>query len=66
METHTEQTTLELKKIKTKWRKEKIPACTGNKSHKWKGSPESAICLKCGYDVFDMCYHSVEKEGDKN
>jgi hypothetical protein len=45
--------------IKTKWNKHKIPRCLKGKNHKWKGSPETAICLKCGYDVFDNCYKEV-------
>ncbi|MDD2657669.1 MAG: hypothetical protein PHD04_03380 [Candidatus Pacebacteria bacterium] len=42
--------------IKTKWSNQKVPKCKIGKNHKWKGSIETAICLKCGYDVFDGCY----------
>lgn len=45
--------------IKTKWSNSKIPRCTSGKNHKWKGSAETGICLKCGYDVFDGCYKEV-------
>lgn len=48
------------KMTKTKWRKEQIPKCKFGKNHKWKSSPETGICLKCGYDVFDECYKSNE------
>jgi hypothetical protein len=42
--------------IRTKWRPEKVPACTKGKNHNWKDGPECAICKKCGYDVFEMRY----------
>lgn len=48
------------REIKTKWRNKKVPACKKGKNHKWKGSEETGICLKCGYDVFDECYREVE------
>jgi hypothetical protein len=42
--------------MRTKWTGgRQIPKCIkGN--HKWKGSEETGICLKCGYDSFDMVY----------
>lgn len=46
--------------IRTKWSNEEIPQCKSGKNHKWKGSPETAICQKCGYDVFDGCYKKVQ------
>ena len=46
---------------KTKWGKE-IPACKDGKRHKWKGSAETGICLKCGFDVFDNCYKKLEEQ----
>ena len=42
--------------MKTKWTKEEVPICKNGKNHKWKGSEETGICLKCKYDVFDGCY----------
>jgi len=62
MTNETEKTTQELKKIKTKWSKDKIPACINNKNHKWKGAVESCICRVCGYDVLDNCYKEVEEQ----
>ena len=47
---------------KTRWRKEEIPSCINDKNHKWKGSDESGVCQKCGYDVFDLCYR---KKGER-
>ena len=48
--------------MKTKWSNEKIPKCKVGKNHKWKGSSETGICLKCGYDVLDECYKEIEQE----
>jgi len=48
-------------KIRTRWSNQKIPVCKDGKNHKWKGSKETGICLKCGYDVFDECYKEVLK-----
>lgn len=42
--------------VKTKWRNQQVPPCKKGKNHRWKGSPETAICTKCGYDVFEECY----------
>ncbi len=49
------------KTIKTKWKNGKVPKSKKGKNNKWKGSSETGICLKCGYDVFDDCYKEVKK-----
>ena len=51
------------KMIKTKWSKNKVPSCVNGKNHRWKDAVETAICLTCGYDVFDMQYKEVEQRG---
>mgnify|MGYP001571120929 CR=1 FL=1 len=45
---------------KTKWSSNQIPSCKIGKNHKWKGILETAVCTKCGYDVFDNCYKKIE------
>lgn len=47
--------------MKTKWSNKEIPKCKKGKNHKWKGSAETGICLKCGYDVFDGCYKEIKE-----
>lgn len=49
--------------VKTKWSNKQIPRCKDGKNHKWKGSQETAICLKCSYDVFDECYKELKRGG---
>ena len=49
--------------MRTKWTNKEVPKCKTGKNHKWKGSSETAVCLKCGYDVFDDCYRR-QAEGE--
>jgi len=51
--------------IKTKWNSKKVPRCKFGKNHKWKGSKETGICLKCGYDVFDGYYKEADLQEKK-
>ena len=48
--------------MKTKWSNQEIPKCKIGKNHKWKGAVETAICRKCGYDVFDGYYKKIKDE----